>query len=80
MLTMVRLMLNFSRWELDHEAADGRSFELRVTEAGDLPETLRYAGRGFIQSLATICMGEPARVASERLDQETILYRGNAAG
>jgi hypothetical protein len=80
MLTMVRLMLNFSRWELDSESMDGRSFELRVSDAGDLPETLRYAGQGFIQSLATICLGEPSTVTSERLDQETILYRGGTRG
>ena len=80
MLAMVRLMLNFSRWELDSESSDGRSFELRVSDASDVPETLRYAGQGFIQSLATICLGEPARVTSERLDQETILYRGAARG
>ena len=76
-LTMARLMLNFSRWELDRESSRGREFELRVTEAGDLPETLRYAGQGFIAHLATIFTREPTRVSSERLDQDTVVFRSH---
>jgi hypothetical protein len=75
-LTMAQLMLSFSRWELDSETAGGRRFEIRVTDAGDMPETLRYAGQGFVQHLATIVAEEPCTVSSERLDQETIIFRG----
>ena len=75
-LTMAQLMLSFSRWELDSETAGGRSFEIRVSEAGDVPETLRYAGQGFIQHLAGIVAEEPCTVTSERLDQDTIIFRG----
>jgi hypothetical protein len=75
-LTMAQLMLSFSRWELDSETAGGRRFEIRVTEAGDMPESLRYAAQGFIQHLAAIVADEPCTVSSERLDQDTILFRG----
>ena len=77
-LTITQLLLNFGRWELD-AGSNARHFEIRVTNVGDLPESLRYAGQGFIQHLASIVAGEPLRVSSERLDQDTILYRGPAS-
>ncbi len=77
MLTMVQLMLNFSRWQLDSESGGGQRFEVRVTDAGDLPESLRYAAQGFMQHLASVLAGGPCSVSSERLDQDTILFRGH---
>ncbi len=77
MLTMVQLMLNFSRWQLDSESGGGQRFEVRVSDAGDLPESLRYAAQGFMQHLASVLAGGPCSVSSERLDQDTILFRGH---
>ena len=77
LVTITQLLLNFGRWELD-ASSGSQHFEIRVTDVGDLPESLRYAGQGFIQHLATLLAGQPFRVASERLDQDTILCRGTA--
>ena len=71
-------MLSFSRWEFDGAGVDGRNFEIRVSDAGELPESLRHAAEGFIQHLATIEAREPRIVSSERLDQETILFRSHS--
>jgi len=80
MLTMSRLMYNFTRWEMSNPTGDPGCFEIRVSEASAFPDSLRYANHGFIGHMAEILARGPVRVTSERPHPDLIVYRGcNAA-
>jgi hypothetical protein len=77
MLTMARLIFNFARWELrDDGNEDTTDFEVAVSEAEAMPEVLRYAVQGFIQHVASLIVGFPTEIVSERPSPDFILFRG----
>lgn len=77
--TLVRLaplLFNFTRWSFEEGSGGMRSFRVRVEEAGEFPEILRFLAQGFIRYLAERVTGVPVRVTSSRPDPETIVYTG----
>jgi hypothetical protein len=81
MLTVARLIFNFSHWVLlDDGSGDLGHFEVEVSEADDMPEVLRYAAQGFIKYVASLVVGSSVKVVSQRPSSDVILYSGCPAG
>lgn len=79
--TLVRLaplLCNFTRWSYETGSAGGYRFRVRVDEAGEFPEVLRFIAQGFIQYLAQRVDDHPVRVVSERPAPDRIVYTGSS--
>ena len=79
-LTLAQLMLNFSRWELlPYENGDASHFAIDVTEAGPMPDVLRYTAQGFVERVAELMVGSPMKVTSERPTRDHVIFTGRPA-
>ena len=79
MLTLAQLMMNFSSWELRYETNDKSHFVIEVTEAGPMPDVLRYTAQGFIERVAELMVGGPMQVTSERPTRNHLTFTGQPA-
>jgi len=76
-LTLAQLMMNFSSWELlPYESGDTSHFVIEVTEAGPMPDVLRYTAQGFIERVAELMVGSPMQVTSERPTLDRLTFTG----
>jgi len=79
-LTLAQLMMNFSRWELlPYRNGDPSHFVIKVTEAGPMPDVLRYTAQGFIERVAEMMVGGPMQVLSERPTLNQLTFTGQPA-
>jgi hypothetical protein len=79
-LTLAQLMMNFSRWELlPYENGDTSHFVIDVTEAGPMPDVLRYTSQGFIERVSELMVGGPMKVMSERPARDHVIFTGRPA-
>jgi hypothetical protein len=79
-LTLAQLMMNFSRWELlPYENGDSSHFVIDVTEAGPMPDVLRYTSQGFIERVSELMVGSPMKVMSERPGHDHVIFTGHPA-
>ena len=79
-LTLAQLMMNFSRWELlPYRNGDASHFVIKVTEAGPMPDVLRYTAQGFIERVAELMVGGPMKVTSERPIRSHLTFTGRPA-
>jgi hypothetical protein len=79
-LTLAQLMMNFSRWELlPYRNGDASHFVIKVTEAGPMPDVLRYTAQGFIERVAELMVGGPMQVTSERPTLDQLTFTGRPA-
>ena len=79
-LTLAQLMMNFSRWELlPYRNGDASHFVIKVTEAGPMPDVLRYTAQGFIERVAELMVGGPMKVTSERPIRSNLTFTGRPA-
>jgi hypothetical protein len=76
-LTLAQLMMNFSRWQLlPYRNGDPSHFVIKVTEAGPMPDVLRYTAQGFIERVAELMVGGPMQVTSERPTLDRLTFTG----
>ena len=76
-LTLAQLMMNFSRWQLlPYKNGDPSHFVIQVSEAGPMPDVLRYTAQGFIERVAELMVGGPMEVTSERPTRDRLTYTG----
>lgn len=79
-LTLAQLMMNFSSWNLlPYETGDTSHFVIEVTEAGPMPDVLRYTAQGFIEKVAELMVGSPMKVTSERPALDQLTFTGRPA-
>jgi hypothetical protein len=79
-LTLAQLMMNFSRWKLlPFKNGDASHFVIEVTEAGPMPDVLRYTAQGFIERVAELMVGSPMKVTSERPIRSHLTFTGRPA-
>ena len=79
-LTLAKLMMDFSRWELlPYENGDKSHFVIDVTEAGPMPDVLRYTSQGFIERVSELMVGGPMKVTSERPTPDHVIFTGRPA-
>jgi hypothetical protein len=79
-LTLAQLMMNFSRWELlPYRNGDPSHFVIDVTEAGPMPDVLRFTAQGFIERVAELMVGGPMQVTSERPTRNHLTFTGQPA-
>jgi hypothetical protein len=79
-LTLAKLMMNFSSWELlPYENGDTSHFVIEVTEAGPMPDVLRYTAQGFIERVSELMVGRPMEVTSERPTRGRVTFTGRPA-
>jgi hypothetical protein len=79
-LTLAQLMMNFSRWDLlPYENGDASHFVIEVTEAGPMPDVLRYTSQGFVERVAELMVGSPMKVTSERPTRDHVILTGRPA-
>jgi hypothetical protein len=79
-LTLAQLMMNFSSWELlPYESGDTSHFVIEVTEAGPMPDVLRYTAQGFIERVSELMVGSPMKVTSERPTLDDVIFTGRPA-
>jgi hypothetical protein len=79
-LTLAQLMMNFSRWKLlPFKNGDTSHFVIEVTEAGPMPDVLRYTAQGFIERIAELMVGGPMQVTSERPARNHLTFTGQPA-
>ena len=79
-LTLAQLMMNFSRWQLlPYRNGDPSHFVIQVTEAGPMPDVLRYTAQGFIERVAELMVGGPMEVTSERPTLDRLTFTGRPA-
>lgn len=80
MLTLAQLMMNFSSWKLlPYENDDTSHFVIEVTEAGPMPDVLRYTAQGFIERVAELMVGGPMKVTSARPTRDFLTFAGQPA-
>jgi hypothetical protein len=76
-LTLAQLMMNFSRWRLlPFRNGDPSHFVIKVSEAGPMPDVLRYTAQGFIERVAELMVGGPMQVTSERPTLDRLTFTG----
>lgn len=79
-LTLAKLMMDFSRWELlPYENGDTSHFVIDVAEAGPMPDVLRYISQGFIERVSELMVGSPMKVTSERPTPDHLIFTGRPA-
>jgi hypothetical protein len=68
--------LNFSRWRFEGESLT--DFRIFVSEAGAIGEAVRFVVQGALRALFSRIARAPVRVLSERVSEDSILYRGTS--
>jgi len=72
--TMSAVLYNFTRWTFEARPERG-GFEIRIDEARDFPDALRFVGEGFIEYVSTHQSGSrKVEVTSERTAPDRIVY------
>jgi hypothetical protein len=65
-----------SNWTLVPGEQTG-SFTIEVTEAAEIPESLRYSLQGVLECLASRLIGAEIRVSSQRPAPDKLVFRGS---
>ena len=75
LVTLAKALYSFTTWELDEYHADEGWFSIRVTGAGEYPESLRFRNVGFLETMTTHATRRACRVTSERSPRDCIRFR-----
>jgi hypothetical protein len=72
--TMSAVLYNFTRWTFEARPDRG-GFEIRIDEAREFPDSLRFVGEGFIEYISRHqSAGKKVEVSSERTAPDRIVY------
>lgn len=72
--TMSSVLYNFTRWTFEALGERG-GFAIRIDEARELPDALRYVGEGFIEYISRhLSSGRKVEVSSQRTSPDRIVY------
>jgi hypothetical protein len=80
LLTMSKAIYSFTVWELEELDADERRMVLRVSEAADYPDSLRWRNCGFLEEMIGHAAQAPCSVESTRAPWDTIRFRVQLRG
>lgn len=75
LVTLAKALYSFTTWELAEFNADEGWFVIRVTGAGEYPESLRWRNVGFLEAMTTQATRRACRVTSERGPRDCIQFR-----
>ena len=78
LMKLAELMLNFTRWSYVGVSTD--EFRVKVSEASDLHEHVRYTAQGLIEHFGSRLFETPLHMTSERPARDRIVFRGTRAG
>ena len=73
--TLASVIYNFTKWTFEG-VDDAGSFRIVVDEAGAFPEVARFTTQGFIEYTSQVVSKGNARVTSERVTPDRIVYTG----
>ncbi|HTO09721.1 MAG TPA: hypothetical protein VMR86_21905 [Myxococcota bacterium] len=61
LLTLAKALYSFTSWELESFDARAGSFVIRISGAGDYPDSLRWRNCGFLETMTSQAIGRPVR-------------------
>lgn len=75
LLTLAKALYSFTQWELEAFDADEGWFVIRISEARDYPDSLRWRNCGFLEAMTAQAVGRAVTLTSERRPGDCIRFR-----
>jgi len=72
-VTLAPAMFNFTRWSFHVDSDTSKRFTIKVKDAGELPELLRYSAAGFCHAVAEAACKAKLSIRHERVRSDEIL-------
>jgi len=74
LLTLAKALYSFTSWDLEqYDAATGK-FVIRISGAGDYPESLRWRNCGFLEAMTSQATGRACTLTSVREPWDCIRF------
>jgi hypothetical protein len=75
LLTLAKALYSFTQWELESFDGDEGWFVIRISQARDYPDSLRWRNCGFLEAMTAQAVGHPVALTSERRPADCIRFR-----
>jgi hypothetical protein len=75
LVTLAKALYSFTSWELESFDADAGTFVIRISGAGDYPDSLRWRNCGFLETMTSQAIGRPCALTSERKPWDCIRFQ-----